>query len=184
MRFTDFLKATVMTSAAAATLLAAISVAAAGSHDDPLLVPFAAGWWLLAAVVGTVLGRRAETSPPIARLLAAARSTKALPEVRPSRILVNRLWPLLLCTVVAGGLALVFPQVAAIATGFAIIWALSWRRQDAAVTAIEERDGVRYYIERTSPLRPIQLVRTPGFKASAWQFEETAPATPSRRRPA
>lgn len=179
MRFTDFLKATVMTSAAAATLLAAISVVAAGSHDDPLLVPFAAGWWLLAAIVGTALGRRAETSPPIARLLAGARSTKALPEVQPSRILLNRLWPLLLCAVVAGGLAFVFPQVAAIATGFAIIWALSWRRQDAAVTAIEERDGVRYYVERTSPLKPIQLLRTPGFKASAWKFEE-ADATPAR----
>src|SRR6185436_20301643 len=52
MRFTDFLKATVMTSAAAATLLAAVTVAAAGPHDDPLLVPFAAGWWLLAALMG------------------------------------------------------------------------------------------------------------------------------------
>ena len=176
MRFTDFLKATVLTSAAAATLLAAISVAAASSHDDPLLVPFAAGWWLLAAAVGIALGRRAETSPPIARLLAGARSTKALPEVRPSRILLNRLWPLLLSTVVAGALTFVFPHVAAIATGFAIIWALSWRRQDAAVTAIEERDGVRYYVERTSPLQPIQLLRTPGFKANVWQFEDAAVA--------
>jgi hypothetical protein len=183
MRFTDFLKATVMTSAAAATLLGAITVATASSHDDPLLVPFSAGWWLLAAVVGIALGRRAETSPPIARLLAGARSTKALPEVHPSRILLNRLWPLLLCTIVAGGLALVLPQIAAIATGFAIIWALSWRRQDAAVTAIEERDGVRYYVERTSPLKPIQLLRTPGFKASTWQFEEVEP-TPAPRGPA
>jgi hypothetical protein len=183
VRFTDFLKATVMTSAAAATLLAAITVAAAGSHDDPLLViTFAAGWWLLAALVGTTLGRRAETSPPIARLLAGARSTKALPEVQPSRILMNRLWPLLLCTVVAAGLALVFPQVAAIATGFAIIWALSWRRQDAAVTAIEERDGVRYYVERTSPLKPIQLLRTPGYKANMWQFEDVEPAPAPRGR--
>jgi hypothetical protein len=53
--------------------------------------------------------------------------------------------------------------VAAIAAGFAIIWALAWRRQEAAVAAIEERDGVRFYIDRTSPLQPIQLVRTPGF---------------------
>jgi hypothetical protein len=180
MRFTDFLKATVMTSAAAATLLAAITAPAASSHDDPLLVPFSAGWWILAAVGGTILGRRAQTSPPIARLLAGARSTKALPEVHPTRILFNRLWPLLLSTVVAGGLALVLPQIAAIATGFAIIWALSWRRQDAAVTAIEERDGVRYYVERTSPLQPIQLLRTPGYKANMWQFEDAEP-TPARR---
>lgn len=182
MRFTDFLKATVMTSAAAATLLAAITVAASTSHEDPLLVPFAAGWWILAAVVGALLGRRAQTSPPIARLLAGARSTKALPEVHPTRILLNRLWPLLLCTVVAGGLALVLPQIAAIATGFAIIWALSWRRQDSAVTAIEERDGVRYYVERTSPLKPIQLLRTPGFKANMWKFEDVEPASVPRPR--
>jgi hypothetical protein len=182
VRFTDFLKATVMTSAATATLLAAITVAAAGSRDDPLLVSFAIGWWLLAALLGALLGRRAETSPPIARLLASARSTKALPEVHPSRILLNRLWPLLLCTVGAGGLALVLPQIAAIATGFAVIWALSWRRQDAAVTAIEDRDGVRYYVERTSPLKPIRLLRTPGFKASTWQFEDVEPAPAPRGR--
>jgi hypothetical protein len=180
MPFTDFLKATVMTSAAAATLLAAITIAAGNSNDDPLLVPFFAGWWLLAALIGVALGRRAETSPPIARLLAAARSTRALPEVHPTRILFNRLWPLLLCTVLAGGLAVVLPQIAAVATGFAIIWALSWRRQDAAVTAIEERDGVRYYVERTSPLQPIQLLRTPGFRASTWQFEDAEP-TPAPR---
>lgn len=180
MRFTDFLKATVMTSAAAATLLAAITVAT-GSRDDQLLVIFSATWWLLAALIGATLGRRAEASPPIARLLAAARSTKALPEVHPTRILFNRLWPLLLCTIAAAGLAFVFPQIAAIAAGFAIIWALSWRRQDAAVTAIEERDGVRYYIERTSPLQPIQLLRTPGFKANVWQFEDAAEPTPAPR---
>jgi hypothetical protein len=173
MRFTDLLKATVMASAAAATLLAAIT--AAGAQDDPLLVPFSAAWWAIAALAGGVLGRRAETSPPIARLLAGARSTKTLPEVRPGVVLLNRLWPLLLCTVLAAGLAIVLPQVGAVACGFAIIWALSWRRQDAAVTAIEERDGVRYFVERTSPLRPIQLVRTPGFKANVWQFEEAAP---------
>lgn len=172
MRFTDFLKATVMTSAAVATLLAAITVAAASSNDDPRLVPFAAAWWLAAATIGAVLGRRAQTTPPIARLLASARTTRALPEMAPSRILLNRLWPLLLCTVVASGLALLFPQVAAIATGFAIIWALSWRRQEAAVTAIEGRDGVRFYVERTSPLKPIALVRAPGFKTRAWELEQ------------
>ena len=40
------------------------------------------------------------------------------------------------------------------------------------MTAIEERDGVRYYVERTSPLKPIQLLRTPGFKANMWKFED------------
>lgn len=176
MRFTDFLKATVMTSAAAATVLAALTAFAASRADDPLLVPFAAGWWILAGSLGVVLGRRAETSPPIARLLADARSSQSLPEVSPARVLVNRLWPLLVCTIVAGAFAFFFPQVAAIAAGFAIIWALSWRRQDAAVSAIEGRDGVRYYVERTSPLSAIRLLRTPGFRSNAWELEETETA--------
>ena len=38
--------------------------------------------------------------------------------------------------------------------GFAIIWALAWRQQDAAVAAIEERDGAAFYVQRTSPVRP------------------------------
>ena len=53
--------------------------------------------------------------------------------------------------------------VAGIATGFGVIWALGWRRQEQAVAAIEERDGVRFYVEHTSPFKPMQLTRTPGF---------------------
>ncbi len=64
----------------------------------------------------------------------------------------------------AGAVAFAFPQVPAVAAGFAIIWALYWRRQDGAVTAVEERDGVAFHVERTSPVRPMQLVRTPGFR--------------------
>jgi hypothetical protein len=57
-----------------------------------------------------------------------------------------------------------------VAAGFAIIWALAWRRQASAVTAIEERDGVRFYVEPTSPLRPIRLVRTPGFRTNLYEL--------------
>ena len=99
-------------------------------------------------------------------------------------MLLNRLWPLLAATVVAAGLSLLFPQVAAIATGFAIIWALSWRRQEAAVTAIEGRDGARYYVERTSPLQPIRLVACPGFKAAPGSSSRRPPAAAVRRPPA
>ena len=64
----------------------------------------------------------------------------------------------------AGGLAFLAPQIPGIATGFAIIWALAWRRQDSAVQAIEERDGVTFFIERTAPHQPIKLVRAQGFR--------------------
>ena len=93
-----------------------------------------------------------------------------LPEVNPGRILLNRLWPLLVSTIGAGAVAFVLPQVPAVATGFAIIWSLAWRRQASAVRAIEERDGARFYIERTSPLQPIKLVRTPGFRSNLFEL--------------
>ena len=88
-----------------------------------------------------------------------------LPELRPGLTMINRLWPLLVSTVGAAILGLFVPPVAAVASGFAIIWALAWRRQDAAVTAIEDRDGFRFYVDKTPPLQPIRLIRTPGLMA-------------------
>ena len=165
MRFVDFLRSAVLLCAGSATALAAVTVLAAGSSTaGDVLVLVIAGWWLVAALIGAWLGRRAETNSPIARLLAAAKSTKSLPEQRPGSLLLNRMWPLLLSTILALGLGLVAPQIPGIATGFAIIGALAWRRQEGAVTAIEERDGVAFYVEPTSPLKPIKLVRAPGFR--------------------
>ena len=166
MRFGDFLKATVLLSAGCATLLAALTVVGITQEGDLVLAYFAVGWWVVAAGIGVWAGRRADASPPIARLLAGARTQTTLPELRPGTTLLNRLWPLLISTLGAGGLAFVEPQVAAVAAGFTIIWALGWRRQERAVLAIEERDGVRFYVDRTSPVSPIQLIRTPGFGGS------------------
>ena len=163
MRFVDFLKTTVLTSAAAATALGVITIARVAGDDDPVLLGFALLWWIVAGGLGGYIGRRKEALPAIARLLAGARSTTSLPEQRLAAILLNRLWPLLVLLVAAGALVLVAPQIPAIAAGFTAIWALYWRHQDAAVSAIEDRDGVAFYIERTPPMRPIQLVRTPSF---------------------
>jgi hypothetical protein len=66
-------------------------------------------------------------------------------------------------TVAAGALGIFVPQVSSVAAGFALLVALAWRRQGHAVEAIEERDAARFYVDRTSPLQPIRLVRTPGF---------------------
>lgn len=128
-----------------------------------MLVYVSAAWWTVAAGFGAYLGRRGETSPPIARLLASARWTTTLPELRPASTLVNRLWSLLAFALIAGVGGIFVAQLPAIATGFAIIWPLSLRRQEQAVAAIEERDAVRFYVEPTSPVKPIQLIRTPGF---------------------
>jgi hypothetical protein len=165
VRFVDFLRTTVLLTAAAATALATLTVLAAGGKTADPLILIAVGWWVLAAAIGLRLGRQAQTNPPIARLLARAKATTTLPELHPGAILLNRLWPLLVFTLLAGGLAFLAPQIPGIAAGFAIIWALAWRRQDAAVAAIEERDGAAFYVVRTSPVKPIALVRAPGFKA-------------------
>jgi hypothetical protein len=166
VRFVDFLRTTVLLSAGAATALAAVTVIAASSKSDTSLAEVAVGWWIIAAGIGLRLGRRAQTNPPIARLLSSAKASSTLPEHHPSAILLNRLWPLALFTLLSGGLAFLAPQIPGIAAGFAVIWALAWRRQDAAVEAIEERDGACFYVRRTSPTKPMALVRTPGFKTA------------------
>lgn len=163
MRFGEFLKATVLLSAGTATLLAAVTVIGLSRETDRTLLVFSAIWWTGAVLIGIWLGRRAETSPPIARLLAGARSQTTLPELRPGTTIINRLWPLLVYAITFSVLGVFRPPVAAVAAGGAIIWALAWRRQERAVTAIEERDGVRFYVDRTSPFQPIRLIRTPGF---------------------
>ncbi len=164
MRFVDFLRAAVLLCAGSASALGALTVLSASSTDDTVLVAFVAAWWIVAGAIGMSMGRHAETNSPIARLLATAKSSASLPEQRPGSLLLNRMWPLLLSTVLALGLGLVAPQIPAIACGFAIIGSLAWRRQEAAVTAIEERDGVAFYVEPTSPVKPIALIRAPGLR--------------------
>ena len=164
MRFVDLLKTTVLLSAGAATALAAICVGRASAEHQPGIVFIFIGWWLVAAIVGARIGRAERATPPIARLLADAKAATSLPESAPTTIVLNRLWPLIVSLLAAGGLAFLAPQIPGVASGFAIIWALAWRRQDAAVAAIEERDGVTFFVEKTSLIGPMQLVRTPGFR--------------------
>ena len=181
MRFTEFLRTTVLLSAAAASLLAAIVVVGVATDGgDDLLVPVAAAWWILSGLTGLWLGRSAGTSSPIAALLARARTGRTLPELNPARVILNRLWPLLLGCLGAAAVGVALPQVPAIAAGFAIIWALAWRRQSSAVAAIEDRDGARFYIERTSPLEPIRLLRTPGFRTTPADLNGSEASSTSR----
>ena len=163
MRYGDLLKATVLLAGGAATLLATLAILGITQEDDRVVIYVTAGWWAAAVVIGVALGARGDASPAIARLLADARMQSTLPELHPGATMVNRLWPLLLVTVGAGAVAFWEPQVASVAAGGAIIWALAWRRQERAVLAIEERDGVRFYVDKTSPFSPIRLIRTPGF---------------------
>ena len=164
MRFVDFLRATVLACAAAATVLAALAIREVALEDDTALLVFALSWWALATVIGVWVGRERSTLPAIARLLAGARSTSTLPEQRPAWVVLNRLWPLFALLVLSAALAWRFPQIPAVGAGFLTIWALYWRRQEAAVTASEDRDGVAFYVERTAPWKAMRLVRTPGYR--------------------
>ena len=147
MQFRDFLRLSVLLFGGAATALAV-----------------ARGWWLAATITGLWLGRRLVATPGIARLIAGARAATHLPDVEPGTVMFNRLWPLALLAAAAGALGFFIPQVPAIATGYALLAALSWRNQAGAVEAIEGRDGVQFWLDRTSPFGAPKLLRLPGMR--------------------
>ena len=154
-------------SAGAATALASITVLAASAKSDTdarggrrrLVAPRHRH----RAAAGQA---RADEPADRAPALGARRRAPRCPSTTPARSCSTACGRCSLFTLLSGGLAFLAPQIPGIAAGFAIIWALAWRRQDAAVEAIEERDGATFYVRRTSPVRPIALVRTPGFKAA------------------
>ncbi|HEU0018789.1 MAG TPA: hypothetical protein VFQ14_00725 [Thermoleophilaceae bacterium] len=164
MLFRDFLRVAVMLFGGAGTALAIVAIAGASGEDSSLPVYIAVGWWVLAAAGGLWLGRRNVPTQQIGRLLAAARNTNQLPEIEPGAIVFNRLWPLAAVTVISGGIAFLLPQIPAIAAGYAIAVALTWRKQARAVEAIEGRDGVQFFFDRTPPFGAPRLLRTPGLR--------------------
>jgi hypothetical protein len=172
VRFADLLRTTVLLSAGAAAALAAACLVGAANDPGSSVAVQAAVWWTIAAAAGAYLGRQAAATPAIARALADARLATAMPEDRPWQTVLNRLWPLLAATAISGALAFLAPQVPGIAAGFAIFWALAWRFQDRAVVAVEERDGMTFFVERSSPLAAVQLVRMPGLRREVPELPE------------
>jgi hypothetical protein len=164
VRFREFLRVSVLIYAAAATALAVVSVVGATRSDSNTLVYVAAVWWCAAVLLGLWLGRRLAATEGIGRLMAEARTTNSLPELEPAAIMFNRLWPVAVAAVLAGAVGFFVPQVPVVATGFFILVALLWRRQSSAVQAIEGRDGVEFWFDRTAPLAPPKLLRLPGLR--------------------
>ena len=164
MLFRDFLRVAVLLFGGAGSALAVVAIAAASNEDTTAPIVVAVAWWAIAAAAGLWLGRRNAPTPQIGRLLGGARATNSLPELEPGTIDFNRHWSLAVVTIGSGALGLLVPQVPAIAAGYAIAVALTWRKQASAVAAIEERDGVRFYFERTSPFGAPKLLRTPGLR--------------------
>jgi hypothetical protein len=163
--YCDLLRTTVLLAGGSATVLAAVTVIAADRADDTTTLVVAAVWWMVALVAGLLLGRPSRAMQAMSPVLSAARTTPTLPQYDTTgRAALGRLWPLAVFALVAGGVGFVFPGVAAIGTGFALAAALTWRSREQAVAAIEERDGVRFYVEPGSALQPVKLVRTPGLR--------------------
>jgi hypothetical protein len=163
--YSDLLRTTVFLAGAEATVLAAITAVAVNRDDDTTTLLVAAIWWLTALAVGLYLGRPSRAADGLRDALARARTATSLPPETPGRIAFVRLWPIALTAVAAGALGVVFPGVAAIGAGYAMLVALAWRTREAAVLAIEQRDGVKFYVVPNSALRPIQLVRSPGLRS-------------------
>lgn len=165
MPYTDLLRLTVFLTAAEATALGAISAIAAGRDNDSTTVLVAAVWWLTSLLIGIYLGRPARSADGVREALAQARTATSLPQEDGDRIAIGRLWPIGVTALAAGVLGIFFPGVAVIGAGYALLVSLAWHNREAAVLAIEQRDGVKFYVVPTPALRPIKLVRTPGLRS-------------------
>jgi len=164
MQFTDLLRATVLIAASLATGLIVISMLLINQDANTTLAAMALGWWAIAIAIGVYLGRAERARSALADPLAKAKTTTSLPSESPASIAFARLWPVGLFTIVVGAAGAFAPQVPAIAAGATLMVAAAWRNREAAVEAIEERDGVCFYVEPGNAFEPIKLVRTPGLK--------------------
>jgi hypothetical protein len=153
--YTDLLRVTVFLAGAEATVLGAISAISVGGEPSGTTVIVALVW----------LGRPDRAREDMRDPLSRARTATSLPSESPARVAIQRLWPIALTAIIAGGLGLFFPGVAIIGTGYALIVSLAWHTREAAVVAIEQRDGVRFFVVPGSALKPIELVRTPGLRS-------------------
>jgi hypothetical protein len=166
--YAELLRATVFLAAGAATALAAVSVIGIQRAGvDDLIVTVALVWWIAAGIIGTVMGSADRVAEGVRRTLAEARTVGpggagvSLPA--PGRVALARLWPILAAVVIAGGSGIFVPEIAVVGSGYALLVALAWRNREAAVLAIEGRDGVRFLVEAGSTFRPVKLIRSPGF---------------------
>jgi hypothetical protein len=180
MLFCDLLRVSVLLVAGVATALGAVTVIVANQDVNEFALGIAAGWWIAAAAIGVWLGRPARAADAIGRLLAGARTATTLPVQSPGRIALMRLWPIGAFALLVGAAGIVAPQIAAIGAGYAILIALAWRGREHAVVAIEDRDGVRFYVEPSSAFQPVQLIRTPGLYRDRAPSAKPPPPPPAQ----
>jgi hypothetical protein len=164
MLFSELLRLTVFLFAGVATALGAVSVVLANQEQPSVLaLAVVGGWWLVATVLGLLWGTAERSAEALAPALRSAKTQTVLPSETEGRIALMRLWPIGAFALVCLAAGAFWPQVTAIGAGYAILIALGWRRREAAVQAIEDRDGVRFHVEPSPAHHPLKLVRTPGL---------------------
>ena len=178
MTFSDLLRLSVLITGGEATVLGAVTAIGISADQDARTLYVALGWWLVAVAVGLWIGRPERSAEDMRNVLARAKtatslargrssSATSLPPESPTRIAIGRLWPMALFAIGAGVLGVIWPGVAAIGAGYALLVSVAWHNREPAVLAIEQRDGVKFYVVPTHALRPIELVRTPGLRSEA-----------------
>lgn len=169
MPFAELLRASVFLTAGGATALGAIAVLGVRDAENTTILLVGAAWWVVAAWIGLSLGAADRSAEAMRKTLADARTvTTGSPGVSmpsPGRVAWGRLGPILVAVGLAGAIGVIFPEVAVVGSGYALLVALAWRNREPAVLAIEGRDGVRFLVESASPLKPVKLLRSPGFRA-------------------
>jgi hypothetical protein len=172
--YTDLLRVSVFLTAGEATALGTIAAISAGRDATAGVLLLTAAWWLAALAIGLFLGRPARAADGVRDALARAKTATSLPPETPARIALGRLWPIGVTAVAAGVLGIFFAGVAIVGAGYALLVALAWHSHEAAVLAIEQRDGVKFYVVPNSGLRPVELIRTPGLRSERLEGERLA----------
>lgn len=181
MRFTDLLRAGASLSTVIGGLLGFVTVVVGTADLAQGVVVLCAGWWLAAATgaLWLVVRRGGRPADGTQQLLAKAQSQRVPEEPRIARVLVERLWPLIaLAALSLAAGAIVGPQMPGVAAGLAVALAITWRAEELAVRAVEERDGVAFLVVPTGPLQAVRLVRGPGLRRDL-PTRPTANPTPS-----
>lgn len=167
MRFADLLRAGASLSTVTSGLLGLVAVVFGAADLEQWVVGICATWWLLAAggAIWLMVRRGGRPTEGTQNLLAQAPAQRVPEEPRVARVLLERLWPLLALTVASLALAVVLgPQAPGLAAGLAVALAITWRAEELAVRAIEERDGVVFLVTPTGPFKAVRLVRGPGLR--------------------
>ena len=163
MRYCDYLHSSVLMIGSSAVALILISAGSLARDGGMTLVLLSVAWLAIAVVFGLWMGSGPSVQESVRTLLSKSRPEPVFPKIEPPAVLLSRLWPVLVITLLAAFTSYWFPQLAVAAAGWGLMWALAWRRQSDAVLAIEERDAVHFWIVRSSPFGPPKLVRVPAM---------------------